>query len=325
MLNLLGDTVEVKPEGYAVDKHYPDIIYVPEDAKFSMPEQTVSFSGGKSINLKPRVTYMLPSGYKVEMVKKGSNSISTKRGAQSGVYEKWHLKGTVAEGANLHKPATVSGGGKSEISKRLQDMIKYGPVFVGDVHGDFDKITEIFNKDYSGIVADGSKHPFEESGVKVGDLKTLLDPRISTGIIIKLLSPMPQYTAEHNAFVSSIPAHIRELLAVIKQNYKVEWGADWRAHFHTDAINGALGHELKYGDSPLLSSYVRVGFRSAHDKDIPLKATDDGHLAWKTFTLRQDYFPCDKLQVPACPDGLWSQLSSSRCAARRGATGRARG
>ena len=31
----------------------------------------------------------------------------------------------MAEGANLHKPATVSGGGKSEISKRLEDMIKY--------------------------------------------------------------------------------------------------------------------------------------------------------------------------------------------------------
>ena len=25
----------------------------------------------------------------------------------------------------MHKPATVSGGGKSEISKRLEDMIKY--------------------------------------------------------------------------------------------------------------------------------------------------------------------------------------------------------
>ena len=70
-----------------------------------------------------------------------------------------------------------------------------------------------------------------------------------------------------------------------------------RQHFHTDAINGALGHELKYGDSPLLSSYIRVGFRSPYDKNIPLKDTADGHLAWKTFTLRQDFFPCDKLQT----------------------------
>jgi len=303
VVKLLGDTIELKDEGYAVDKQYPDILYVPEDAKFSMTEQTVSF-GGKSINLAPRKTYMLPSGYKVEMVKKGSTAVSTKRGAQSGVYEKWHLKGTVGEGANLHKPATVSGGGKSEISKRLQDMIKYGPVFCGDVKGDFDKLDEIFNKDYSSIMDNKAcahpakhKHPYDESGVKIGDIKSLLDPRISTGIIIKLLSPFPYYTDEHNAFVNSIPAHIRELVSVIKQNYKAEWGADWRGHFHTDAINGALGHELKYGDSPLLSSYIRVGYRSAFDKDIPLKETAGGHLAWKTFTLRQDFFPCDKLQT----------------------------
>ncbi len=36
---------------------------IPEDAKFSMTAQTVTFSGG-SLNLKPRVTYVLPSGYK---------------------------------------------------------------------------------------------------------------------------------------------------------------------------------------------------------------------------------------------------------------------
>lgn len=58
-------------------------------------------------------------------------------------------------------------------------------------------------------------------------VQSLLDPRISTGIIIKLLSPFPYYTDEHNAFVNSIPAHIRELVSVIKQNYKAEWGADW--------------------------------------------------------------------------------------------------
>eukprot|EP00286_Rhodomonas_abbreviata_P012765 CAMPEP_0181325326 /NCGR_PEP_ID=MMETSP1101-20121128/20858_1 /TAXON_ID=46948 /ORGANISM="Rhodomonas abbreviata, Strain Caron Lab Isolate" /LENGTH=1312 /DNA_ID=CAMNT_0023433611 /DNA_START=118 /DNA_END=4056 /DNA_ORIENTATION=+ len=296
VVDLLGDTIEMKPEGYAVDKAYPDIFYVPENAVFSMPDQSVTF-GDKKINLAPRITYILPSGYKVEMVKKGSNNISTKKGAQSGQYEKWHLKGTVAEGANLHKPATVSGGGKSEISKRLQDMIKFGPVFANDVSDDFDQIEQIFAKDYTKILSGDTKHPFEESGVKTADIKTLLDAKISTGIIIKLLSPFPQYTDEHNAWIRSIPTHIRELALVIKQNYKPEWGDSWRQHFHTDAINGALGHELKYGESPLLSSYIRVGFRSKYDKDIPLKDTTDDHLAWKTFTLRQDFFPCDKLQT----------------------------
>lgn len=297
VLALLGDTVTVKPEGYAVDNQYPDILYVPEDAVFSMIKQTVAF-GGASVNLKPSVTYVLPSGYKVEMAKKGTNDVGAAKATKSGPYEKWHLKGTVAEGANLHKPATVSGGGKSEISKRLQDMIQYGPVFCNDIDADFELLEGIFSKNYADVVADRAhRHPFEESGVQVGDIKTLLDSRISTGVLIKLLSPFPHYTKAHNAFVTSIPTHIRELLSVIKQHYKPEWGADWQGHFDTNAINGALGHELKYCGDPVLSSYVRVGFRSPFDEDIPLKQVKKGHPPWKMFSLRQDFIPCDKLQT----------------------------
>ena len=89
------------------------------------------------------------------MVKRGSNDIITsgKKASKSGAYETWHLRGTLAEGANLHKPATVSGGGKSEISKRLEDMIKFGPVYVNDITKDFDAIQAIYHKDFSGIMA----------------------------------------------------------------------------------------------------------------------------------------------------------------------------
>jgi len=310
---LLGDTIDVLPEGYAIDKQYPDVWYMPENAVWSMPKQSITWHAhGKEqkVNLKPRTTYILPNGYKVEMVKKGSNVVSKKRGGETGQYEKWHLKGTVAEGANCHKPATVSGGGKSEISKRLQDMIKYGPVFVSDISKDFDRLEELFKKDYSNVCTDKSDHPLD------GSTKSLLDPSVSLGNIIKLFTPQEYYTEEHNAFVKTVPTHLRELLAVIKQNYKPEWGDDWRAHFHTDAINGDLGHELKYGNDFLLSSYMRVGFRSTKDQDIPLKHDSDG-TAWRTFTLRQDFFPCDKLQtedditasvvVPeaAVKSGLW--------------------
>ena len=35
------------------------------------------------------------------------------------------------------------------------------------------------------------------------------------------------------------------------------------------------------------------------DARVPLKSkeTEDLHSAWKTFTLRQDFFPCSKLQT----------------------------
>ncbi len=77
-------------------------------------------------------TYILPNGYKVEMVKKGDNSVFRAKKAgttAANQYTKWHLKGTVAEGSFLHKPATVSGGGKSEISKRIEVRLELGVIY----------------------------------------------------------------------------------------------------------------------------------------------------------------------------------------------------
>ena len=128
---LLGDAVDVKAEGYAVDKDYSDVIYVPENAAFSIPKQSITWDkeGKKqSLGLKPGTTYILPNGYKIEMVKKGSNSaVKEKAGASGGDSRltTWRLKGTLAEGVHCHKPATVSGGGKSEISKRVCEQLDY--------------------------------------------------------------------------------------------------------------------------------------------------------------------------------------------------------
>ncbi len=49
----------------------------------------------------------------------------------------WRLIGTLGEGTFCHKPSTVSGGGKSEISKSIQDSMLSGPIFVGDYEKDF--------------------------------------------------------------------------------------------------------------------------------------------------------------------------------------------
>jgi len=289
-----GHMMNVQPEGYAIDKEYGDVIYIPEDATFSLTTQAVTWNKGgeQKINLKPGFTYILPSGYKIEMVKKGDNTVKKGGTTSANQYTKWHLKGTVAEGSFLHKPATVSGGGKSEISKRIEDFVKFGPVFTAGITKDFDEIEGILSHDYSKMNKDGGKSFFAQSGVK-----DFLDPKVSLGKMIQVLTPDPSYADEHNAFIEGIPTHIRELLCVLKQNWRIEWGSNWREHFHTDAINGALGHELKHGEGSLLSSYIRVGFRSQHDEKIPLVTKDEHSLAWKTFTLRQDFFPSWKLQT----------------------------
>src|SRR5690606_8182314 len=109
--------VEVRPEGYGVDKLYPNLIYIREDARVRLSTQRITWThDGREhgIDLLPGRVYMTLSGYTVRMEKHP--------GAPS-----WRLIGTTGEGTVCHKPSTVSGGGKSEISKSLVDFMIFGP------------------------------------------------------------------------------------------------------------------------------------------------------------------------------------------------------
>ena len=90
-----------------------------------------------NIKLLPKQTYVRPSGYKIEMIKP--------EGGRA-----WRLVGTVAEGTLCHKPSTVSGGGKSEISKPITDSLIQGPVFVSVFKKDVDHVAELINRRYEG-------------------------------------------------------------------------------------------------------------------------------------------------------------------------------
>jgi hypothetical protein len=60
-----------------------------------------------------------------------------------------------------HKPSTVSGGGKSEISKSIADAITIGNAYVADFDADMDAVEAIFERDYSRPVC---RHLVERSG-----------------------------------------------------------------------------------------------------------------------------------------------------------------
>jgi hypothetical protein len=266
MTKMFGDIMEVKPEGYAVDKKYPEIVYVPASARFDLQAQKILWtnpiSGEQSIKLSPEKTYVRPSGYKIKMEK------------PPGHGRQWRLVGTVAEGTFCHKPCTVSGGGKSEISKPITDAILTGPVFVADVKNDFDRVAELIDRDYSGRFADKSRT----------DQRTVLSPDRSLGSVIKLLTPDEHdYAPEYNAWLATVPQHIKELVFVVKRCYRPEWNGNWRDHFSVDIINGTPGNELKCDNRKLVTTYLRVGF------------DDDG--AWRTFGLRKDFNPAVKVQM----------------------------
>ncbi|MSR77167.1 MAG: hypothetical protein EXS63_02920 [Candidatus Omnitrophica bacterium] len=261
-----GDLMELHPEGYGIDKNYPEIIYLPENALIDLGLQTVSWTwkGGlsHSIKLLPTQTYIYPSGYKVNMEKKFG-----------GRY--WRLIGTVGEGTMCHKPSTVSGGGKSEISKPIANSIVTGPVFCADFEKDLNYVDEILKKDYG--------HRFKSPHKEKRASRPILSQERSLGSVIKLLTPLPEYTEEYNSWLKSIPNYIKELVFIVKRFYKQHWGNDWREHFGVDIINGAPGYELKYHGTGLVANYLRVGMEK------------DG--AWRLYQLRQDFNSAEKLQV----------------------------
>jgi len=256
--------IEVHPSGYAVDCNYPDIIYVPENARFDMNDQSIRWDKDgqpQYLKLLASNTYMYPSGFSVTMQKHPQ--------APS-----WRLIGTLGEGTFCHKPSTVSGGGKSEISKSIQDAIISGPVFIGDFEADFDRVADIINYDYS--------NRFRDSAVV--DKRSLLSMERSLGSVIKLLTPShSEYTDAYNAWLEDIPQHILALVFLIKRFYKPSWGDNWRERFSVDEVNGHPANELKYNGRKLVTSYLRVGTHS------------DGR--WRIYKLRQDFVAATKVQT----------------------------
>lgn len=261
--------MDVRPEGYGIDRLHPTVIYVSENARFTVADQRVSWfynSEPQFIPLRPGYVYITPSGYKVRLEKHPA--------APS-----WRLIGTLFEGVFCHKPCTVSGGGKSEISKSIADYLLHGPVFVADAERDLEQVQQIFDRDYSDRWRkDGSVQP--DYG-RIAS-RRIMDPSRSLGSVIKLLTPSPDYTESYNEWLGSIPDHIYAIIFVIKRMHSGP-ESDWRRCFTVDIVNGHPGHELKFGERKLVGTYLRVGLL--------------GENTWRTYKLRQDFAPAQKVQT----------------------------
>ena len=264
-MRLLGDLVERRPEGYAVDRKFPDVYYVPENASFHVREGFIAWQGATGagrLTLRAGAVYFLPNGFRIRLERQLAGTA-------------WRLVGSRPRGTLCHKPCTVSGGGKSEISKSIGDVILKGPVFVKDYHRDMDEVEAILKRDYSSIYR--RRKPDERTR------RPILSPERTLGSVIQLLTPLAEYTDEHNAWARQLSQTIRQLVFTVKRYYQPDWGDGWRAHFTVDRINGFLGHELKYDNQKLVGNYLRVG----HDADG----------AWRIAKLRPDFSPADKVQV----------------------------
>ncbi len=185
--------IDIQPEGYGVDRAEPNLIYVPENARASLQDRSVRWSKDgveQSIPLEQQKVYIAPSGYKVMMEK-------------HPCAPSWRLVGLSGEGTVCHKPCTVSGGGKSEISKSLRDYMLGGPIFVADIESDFAQLEAIFERDYSDRWNPDAK---EKPDYSQRSSRKVLDPERSLGSVIKLLTPSDEYTKEYNDWLKNIPS-----------------------------------------------------------------------------------------------------------------------
>ena len=255
-------------EGHAISTSDTDVVLVPEATHFDLRKQRISWTDSagtaRHIKLLAGKTYVRPSGYRVRM--------EPVRGEPG----QWRLVGTVAETTLCHKPCTVSGGGKSEISKAISDAILPGHVFVADFERDMDNVTALLARDYSDRFRDAAR---------VGkDQRPILSAERTLGSVIKLLTPSKRdYTDAYNSWLAAIPRHVKELVFVVKRFHKAEWGTDWREHFSVDTINGRPGYELKLDGRKLVVNTLRVGYE------------EDG--SWRVFGLRHDFHPAAKVQM----------------------------
>ncbi|MCF0191333.1 MAG: hypothetical protein HUJ96_08740 [Marinilabiliaceae bacterium] len=265
-MSLLEGKVDVMPEGYAIDKKYPNVIYISEMANIEIEKTRVSWSYNgqeKSIPLSPENIYIHPSGNKFRLAKHPQQPL-------------WRVINTRPEGILCHKPCTVSGGGKSEISKSMQNAIIYGPFNIVNLEEDFKKADEIINYDYT--------HRWKNVREDAAPSRSFLSPRRALGSAVKLLTPSDQYSDEYNEFLRSIPAHIRSLVLFVKRLYRTENGInDWKKYMSVEIINGRMGTTLLYKNKRVIGTYVRIGFNP------------DGN--WLLHKLRSDFVPSQKIQV----------------------------
>ncbi|MGV8908273.1 MAG: hypothetical protein ACOH1Y_04765 [Propionicimonas sp.] len=259
---------ELQREGHAHDREQPHIVLVPANPTFSLRTLTATWlnlDGTQgSIRLRADKFYLSPDGYQVRMVQQAADRTQ------------WSLVGTVPTATSCHKPSTVSGGGKSEISKAITDAFIFGNAYSPDFESDMDAVATILAKDFSDRFADQIQNG--------QDGRLILDDDRSIGSVIKLLTPSEsEYSATFSAWLDSIPQHVKELVFVVKRFYRPEWGTDWRSHFSVGLINGRLGNALRLDGDKINVNMLRVGFG------------EDG--SWRLFGLRHDFNPAVKVQT----------------------------
>ncbi|TNJ45323.1 hypothetical protein KFZ70_06585 [Tamlana fucoidanivorans] len=264
---LLADRIEIKPENYAVDKKYTNIVYLPESAYFNINTNNITWEYNgetQALTLSPFKTYVHPSGNKLKLEKHKTINL-------------WRIVETFPEGVFCHKPCTVSGGGKSEISKSMQNAITYSTFNIHNIEEDFKKADEIIEFDYS------TRWRVKDPNRKKS--RSFLSEDRTLGSVVKLLTPSEENSDEFNEWLENIPVHIRSLVLFVKRLFRQAHGGNlnWKDMMSVEIVNGVKGTSLIYNNNPVVGSYVRIGFNQQG--------------TWMLNKLRSDFAASEKIQT----------------------------
>ena len=190
---LLGDLVERQPEGYAIDRRFPDVFYIPEDSVFTAARRArplaarrphAAIDAARRSHLRPALWLPRAPG----------------KAALGGTA--WRLVGSRPRGTLCHKPCTVSGGGKSEISKSIAHALLKGPVYRPRLPATtWTKVAEIFERDFSAIYK--SRPPDARSR------RPILSPDRTLGSVIQLVTAVARIHRRAQRMAAPSPADHR--------------------------------------------------------------------------------------------------------------------
>jgi hypothetical protein len=114
--------------------------------------------------------------------------------------------------------------------------------------------------------------------------RSFLDKKRTLGSAVKLLTPSSANNDAYNEFIQNIPVHIRSLVLFVKRLHRQDHSSlNWKDCMSVEIINGKNGTGLLYNNTPVVGSYVRIGFNQ--------KGT------WLLNKLRSDFSASQKIQM----------------------------
>ena len=214
------------------------------------------------MSLIPDHSYVLPSGYKVEM------KVVENDGP-------WKLVGNGRGGLSLSQAVYSVRWRKIRNFKTFNGCNRLRSCFYSGLEGGYETCSRSQSTRITQI-------DFWIPRKEKSEIDLFWIPSVLLVQLLKLLTPSKSlYTEDFNEWLETIPQRVKDLVLIIKRRYRTEWDDDWEKYFSVDSVNGQPANELRFKGEKLITRLLRVGF--------------DQNGSWRLFALRKDFVPAGKL------------------------------